>query len=487
MAAALRAAEIALLLAAAWPVLRVAADRRLRRLFPWAHAAALGLVALWLALVALVVLRFPSALHALAAATALALAGTFVRSRAGLRLERALPPGSLSFSRSIRSVADRRAHLRDAERFGPIFKVAQFHRPVICVVGLERIHRLLREHAPSLAPNRLPLTRDVAGGFLRYMDDETYALYGPLFRRALSQSVVAAAGPSTQDAARRELDRLASDCSNATTPPPPAEYLDRIAVDGLVRALVGLLPGTAPQRSFVTSYRTLAEQELATSLSARTRESLGPLRRVAAERADGETASALSELRRIDPAMPDTICIDNVLFTLRFASANVVSLLHWLLAMLGRHPEWGARIRDEPELAGAFVQETLRLAQSEYLYRVVTDELEFEGYRFPRGWLVRLCIWESHRSPDAFEQPERFDPDRFVAKPLRTSEYSPFGWGQHACNGVALTSMICTTVLETLVTGYRWTVSGDGPAERDFRHWHHWRPSSALRLRVTSL
>ena len=207
----------------------------------------------------------------------------------------------------------------------------------------------------------------------------------------------------------------------------------------------------------------------------------------AAERADGETASALSELRRIDPAMPDTICIDNVLFTLRFASANVVSLLHWLLAMLGRHPEWGARIRDEPELAGAFVQETLRLAQSEYLYRVVTDELEFEGYRFPRGWLVRLCIWESHRSPDAFEQPERFDPDRFVAKPLRTSEYSPFGWGQHACNGVALTSMICTTVLETLVTGYRWTVSGDGPAERDFRHWHHWRPSSALRLRVTSL
>jgi hypothetical protein len=47
--------------------------------------------------------------------------------------------------------------------------------------------------------------------------------------------------------------------------------------------------------------------------------------------------------------------------------------------------------------------------------------------------------------------------------------------------------MICTAVIETLVAGYRWEVFGDGPPERDFRHWHHWRPSSSLRLALARL
>jgi cytochrome P450 len=101
--------------------------------------------------------------------------------------------------------------------------------------------------------------------------------------------------------------------------------------------------------------------------------------------------------------------------------------------------------------------------------------------------LIRLCVWQSHRSPQAFENPETFDPDRFLEASYRTSNYSPFGWGQHACNGVPLTYMICGVVLSTLVADYECDVTGDGPAGRGFRHWHHWRPSSALRVGVSPL
>ncbi len=58
--------------------------------------------------------------------------------------------------------------------------------------------------------------------------------------------------------------------------------------------------------------------------------------------------------------------------------------MHWLLAMLGKHPELGERMREDPALVDRFIMETLRLAQSEYLYRVVTRDFEFEGYLFPK-------------------------------------------------------------------------------------------------------
>ena len=132
--------------------------------------------------------------------------------------------------------------------------------------------------------------------------------------------------------------------------------------------------------------------------------------------------------------------------------------------------------------------ETLRLAQSEYLYRKIEEEIEFEGHRLPRGWLLRIGVWESHRDPAVFADPERFDPDRFAERPFSQSEYSPFGWGRHHCVGVGLTTMICRAVFEELAAGFDWDVEWDGRATRrrvqwrPWRHWHHWHPSSSLRV-----
>ncbi len=139
---------------------------------------------------------------------------------------------------------------------------------------------------------------------------------------------------------------------------------------------------------------------------------------------------------------------------------------------------------DQITVIDAVVKETLRLAQSEYLYRGLLEDVEFEGMILPKGWLVRLCVRESHRSEAVFENPAEFDPDRFLRKKSGVTEYAPFGYGAHGCNGIALNDIICRAFLQTLASGFDWTITQDGPLERGFRHWSHWRPSSALRIQM---
>ena len=56
----------------------------------------------------------------------------------------------------------------------------------------------------------------------------------------------------------------------------------------------------------------------------------------------------------------------------------------------------------------AFLSEELRLSQSEYLYRRVMEDFTFEGFRFPRGWMVRSCTSESHRFDSPLPAAEEF-------------------------------------------------------------------------------
>jgi cytochrome P450 len=126
--------------------------------------------------------------------------------------------------------------------------------------------------------------------------------------------------------------------------------------------------------------------------------------------------------------------------------------------------------------------ETLRLSQAEYLYRTLRQDVVFDELLLPKGWLVRICVWESHRSPEMFNDAERFNPDRFLAEDFPQSTYSPFGADRHACNGVPLTNAVCRTFLEQLTQRYQWSVEGHEELERDFRHWSHWRPGANLRF-----
>ena len=79
----------------------------------------------------------------------------------------------------------------------------------------------------------------------------------------------------------------------------------------------------------------------------------------------------------------------------------------------------------ELSLAARIIAETLRLEQSEYIVRVARRPLSVGGFRIPAGWLLRLCVRESHRDPTAFTDPDRFDPDRFPGPATRSALLRP--------------------------------------------------------------
>ena len=185
--------------------------------------------------------------------------------------------------------------------------------------------------------------------------------------------------------------------------------------------------------------------------------------------------------------------VGNVLQMQESGTQDLTALLVWVVKLLGDYPVWidrlgsgiGAGTADASvggrSIGERVIRESLRLEQSEYLARRTTDDIRFHGYRFPKGWRVRICIREGHRSADAFDRPTEFDPDRWLDRSHPPTEYAPFGLYRHHCLAARLTQRVGAIFLEELANGYRLTITEDGPREHGR---FHWRPSPRLRLRL---
>lgn len=489
--------ELAIAAMACVPIVRLLVNRSTRQVAPRVHAALWWMVVVFAGGMSYLGIRHPEWLHAPALATAALVAATWWRARVDYGASRQLPPGSMSLTRSIEAIVDRRFYRDRFERHGPIFKMTQFHHRTICVLGLELGHQLLRERIDLLGPTALAFNRDLEGGFLRYMDATTHEKYGGLFRTAFSRAVVAAASPRVATTLRAELEsRLEWRAPTAMTPDAFGALSRHLAFLAMLRLVFDFESGTPRFERYREAHAIFARQAPDRPLTEATITALKQLRQVVTEQADhfrqraraGISASscALEEILRLDPDQPDMTTLDNLIFVTRIASGNVGSYLVWQLVMLGRHPLWIARLRSElssgvtpgtPNLTRRIIMETLRLEQSEFLYRTVLEDFTEGGYLFPKGWLLRLCVRESHRRSDIFENPDVFDPDRFARRKFSSSEYSPFGFHRHACLGVPTTHMIGAWVIESLVRTRDWTVREEDPPTRSFRHWKHWQPS----------
>ena len=105
------------------------------------------------------------------------------------------------------------------------------------------------------------------------------------------------------------------------------------------------------------------------------------------------------------------------------------------------------------------------LKEAERLYppvssfsRGVLKDIEYAGYRIPEGWLVTISPMLTHRLPELYTDPDRFDPDRF-APPREEDKKHPFalvgfGNGPHSCLGFEFAQMEMKIVLSTLLRHY---------------------------------
>jgi cytochrome P450 len=85
------------------------------------------------------------------------------------------------------------------------------------------------------------------------------------------------------------------------------------------------------------------------------------------------------------------------------------------------------------------IHESLRLYPAAPMYArdVVQDDV-INGRRIPAGSVMMLMSYFTHRHPDFWPDPERFDPDRWrpeLAKSRHPYAYHPFAAGQRICIG----------------------------------------------------
>ena len=84
--------------------------------------------------------------------------------------------------------------------------------------------------------------------------------------------------------------------------------------------------------------------------------------------------------------------------------------------------------------------------------------------RVPAGAFISISIYVTHRNPNLWPQPERFDPERFapaeVARRHRFA-YLPFGGGPRICIGSSFALAEAQVVAATIAQHYRVRLARD--------------------------
>jgi cytochrome P450 len=429
-------------------------------------------------------------LHAVAVACLVTSGWLWWRARPSYGRSRGWPRGSLGIGASIDAIDRRDYYLEQAARHGPVFKMSQFGRPVVCVVGLGLGRQLLHDHRACLAPAALPYNRFVGKGMLRYMPRESHHAEGPLFRRALAMPRLDDSASEWRSTLQRRLNAFAQHGGDIrpvirswTVESLAAAFFGLTAADPRVRILEAAQGAMNLQLTAGIGWSDAIQQSLDSALVV-IREA------AAAHLKGGDTSSVLGALVVSSPdTLDDEGRLRNLFLIYRLGISDLSDALTWIAYQLATHPEWQERVAESLRTAGAqpdglahrIVLETLRLEQSEFLYRRTIKPFDFAGFRIPAGWIVRLCIQESHRDPQIFPNPSTFNPDRFLGRNYSRSEYATFGLDDHGCMGTTMVNSFGRTFVEE-ICAYATRTTSDSPLERGTRHRHHWRPGRDWRI-----
>ena len=102
------------------------------------------------------------------------------------------------------------------------------------------------------------------------------------------------------------------------------------------------------------------------------------------------------------------------------------------------------------------------------LVRNPVKECEIGGYRIPAGSTLLMSQWVMHRDPRYYDEPEHFNPDRWVdirSKEAPKFAYFPFGGGPRTCIGASFAMTEAALVLATIAQRYQVRVAPDCSAE----------------------
>jgi cytochrome P450 len=192
--------------------------------------------------------------------------------------------------------------------------------------------------------------------------------------------------------------------------------------------------------------------------------------------------------------------------TLFFAGYETTATsMIWTHYLLGRHPAVRTQMMREvdrippgrtltPEQLEALpyveqvFKESLRLYSPIHsLSRVAMEECELGGYALPKGATVMVSLYASHRLPQYWPKPQRFDPDRFSAAQSAARHrfsYLPFAAGHRNCIGATLAVVEAKLIIAQIARRFALHLVTRAPVRPRAGTTMH--PSREIRMRIES-
>lgn len=152
----------------------------------------------------------------------------------------------------------------------------------------------------------------------------------------------------------------------------------------------------------------------------------------------------------------------NLVLLLVAGFETTTNLLGNGLVVLLRHPDLAAGLREDPALAGRYVEELLRLDSPVQLTtRWSREDTSYAGVAVPAYSEVLALLGAGNHDPARFADPDRFEPAREPNHPLS------FGAGAHYCLGAALARLEAQVAFPLLLARFPAMALAGEPVRRD--------------------
>jgi cytochrome P450 len=182
---------------------------------------------------------------------------------------------------------------------------------------------------------------------------------------------------------------------------------------------------------------------------------------------------------RADVSEGDLLGQTAILFAASFETT--ATTLGWTLFLLAQSPAVAAQLRDEINgassteldnlpLLDAVIKESMRVLPPVALtLRAVTTATDLAGVALQKGDRVICSHYLTHRIPDLYPDPNRFEPQRWFSIKPGHYEYIPFSAGPRQCIGPVFATRVIKQVLAAIVPKFCFRVVEGSRIDRDFR------------------
>jgi cytochrome P450 len=226
----------------------------------------------------------------------------------------------------------------------------------------------------------------------------------------------------------------------------------------------------------------------------------------------GKATDLFSELCRVTKEdgslLTDQEISDHMSFLMMAAHDTLTSSVTSLVYLLGKHPKWQDKLRAEMHGLGlppgaplpyerlgelgllemAF-KETMRINPPvPGIPRAAVRDFQFKGHNIPAGTRVVISTIFTHRMPEIWPEPQKFDPLRFKDEAVRARHkyaWVPYGGGSHMCLGLHFAYMQAKSFFYHLLTTTKVSLLHDYTPR-----WQMWpipKPRDGLPIRLECL